>query len=94
MGIHTGIECSEDVVLNEATSRKMYSGQSMALAKAVSDAAHGGQVLASEATYKMLPLEKLGGYFHVLHGGYHLLADDLPSMQVDTLCNSHIKISR
>lgn len=44
VGIHSGIYKEEDATLNDVTHRVAYGGQPLAIAKATSDCAAGGQV--------------------------------------------------
>ncbi|GMH38948.1 hypothetical protein BSKO_06846 [Bryopsis sp. KO-2023] len=89
IGVHTGVENADDIEVNDASGRTMYTGQSMSMAKAVSDTAHGGQVVVSESTYKALPLEQLT-QVNVLHCGEHLVANDLPSLQLYEFISSQL----
>ncbi|GIL88278.1 hypothetical protein Vretifemale_16198 [Volvox reticuliferus] len=74
MGIHTGADLGE-VSPNNTTGRTQYSGCFMTVAKAVCDAAHGGQVLLSPAAFKRLPQNCLGKAAFLLHMGGHVLAE-------------------
>ncbi|KXZ48733.1 hypothetical protein GPECTOR_25g317 [Gonium pectorale] len=76
MGIHTGADLSE-VSLNKATGRTQYSGAFMTAAKTVCDAAHGGQVLVSSATFKRLPPACLARVAFLLHMGEHALGEEV-----------------
>lgn len=59
MGLHAGIHNENEVTYNRTDARTQYGGDTITIAKAVADAAHGGMVLLSEETYKKLPLERL-----------------------------------
>jgi hypothetical protein len=50
----------------------------MMMVKAVSDAAQGGMVLVSEATYRLLPMEKVWQTTTVMHCGEHVVDAELP----------------
>ncbi len=53
MGMHTGISNEADVAYNKAAARMQYSGEILQYAKSVGDAAAGGMILLSEATYRL-----------------------------------------
>lgn len=55
LGLHTGISSAADVIENKVSGRVEYAGVPLALAKAVSDAGHGGMVLLSGDTFAALP---------------------------------------
>lgn len=61
------------VSVNKATGRVQYSGAFMAAAKAVCDAAHGGQVLLSTASFKALAPGQLVTSAFLLHMGQHVV---------------------
>lgn len=61
------------VSVNKATGRVQYSGAFMAAAKAVCDAAHGGQVLLSTASFKALAPGQLVSSAFLLHMGQHVV---------------------
>lgn len=54
MGLHTGVHHASDVSENKASGRVVYSGEALVMAKAVSDASHGGLVLVSSTTLARL----------------------------------------
>jgi class 3 adenylate cyclase len=56
MGIHSGLHDPAQCTYNKASGRMQYAGAFLSLAKAVSDAADGGMILASEATFTQLNL--------------------------------------
>ncbi|GFR48852.1 hypothetical protein Agub_g10806, partial [Astrephomene gubernaculifera] len=78
MGMHTGIYNDADVASNKAAARTQYSGEILQYGKSVSDAAAGGMILLSEATYRRLPMERLWDKAMVMHVGEYKLKDDLP----------------
>ncbi|KAG2434059.1 hypothetical protein HXX76_007787 [Chlamydomonas incerta] len=78
MGMHTGISNEADVAYNKAAARMQYSGEILNYGKSVSDAAAGGMILLSEATYRRLPMERLWDKALVMHVGEYRLKDDLP----------------
>ncbi|EFJ49433.1 guanylyl and adenylyl cyclase family member, partial [Volvox carteri f. nagariensis] len=82
MGMHTGITNEADVAYNKAAARMQYSGEILQYAKAVSDAAAGGMILLSEATYRRLPMERLWDKAMVMHVGEYKLKDDLPVLSL------------
>lgn len=47
------VDQEDQVVLNSATRRLQYSGSVLKMAKAVGDAAHGGQVLMTAEAMRM-----------------------------------------
>ncbi|KAG2453357.1 hypothetical protein HYH02_001581 [Chlamydomonas schloesseri] len=57
IGMHTGVRRATDLVYSDVAARWKYSGEVLAAAKAVSDAANGGEVLLSRATLKRLSPE-------------------------------------
>ncbi|KAJ9508780.1 hypothetical protein QJQ45_028090 [Haematococcus lacustris] len=58
-GVHTGVESARDVFFNSSCARTQYRGPSLALARAVCDAAQGAQVLLSQACFTALPHQQL-----------------------------------
>lgn len=52
IGMHSGIDSSLDVFKNPSSGRTRYVGRSMAVAKAVCDAAQGGMVLLSQDAFQ------------------------------------------
>ncbi|KAG2501549.1 hypothetical protein HYH03_000056 [Edaphochlamys debaryana] len=78
MGMHAGISNEADVAYNKAAARMQYSGEILQYAKSVGDAAAGGMILLSEATYRRLPMERLWDKAMVMHVGEYKLKDDLP----------------
>lgn len=65
MGMHTGISNEADVAYNKAAARMQYSGEILQYGKSVSDAAAGGMILLSEATYRCAEWEGMGRGGHV-----------------------------
>ncbi|MEW5301527.1 MAG: hypothetical protein WDW36_004384 [Sanguina aurantia] len=82
MGLHAGMHNENEVTYNRTDARTQYGGDTITVAKAVADAAHGGMVLLSEETYKKLPLERLWDKYLVLHVGEHRLRDIPASMNL------------
>eukprot|EP00198_Chlamydomonas_reinhardtii_P006519 XP_001695855.1 predicted protein [Chlamydomonas reinhardtii] len=83
MGLHAGVHSEHDISHSKADGgRTTYSGDTVVLARAVAQAAHGGTVLLSEETYKKLPLERLWDKYLVLHMGEHRLRDTLPNLNL------------
>ncbi|GIL79822.1 hypothetical protein Vretifemale_9103 [Volvox reticuliferus] len=82
MGMHTGISNEADVAYNKAAARMQYSGEILQYAKSVSDAAAGGMILLSDATYRRLPIERLWDKAMVMHVGEYKLKDDLPVLSL------------
>ncbi|KXZ51311.1 hypothetical protein GPECTOR_13g798 [Gonium pectorale] len=77
IGMHTGVRHATDLQYSEVAARWKYSGEVLAAAKAVSDAANGGDVLISASTLgristELLTKRTLNLLFvgrHVLRGG-------------------------
>ncbi|GIL52667.1 hypothetical protein Vafri_8489 [Volvox africanus] len=82
MGMHTGISNEADVAYNKAAARMQYSGEILQLGKSVSDAAAGGMILLSDATYRRLPIERLWDKAMLMHVGEYKLKDDLPVLSL------------
>ncbi|GLI68045.1 hypothetical protein VaNZ11_012368 [Volvox africanus] len=82
MGMHTGISNEADVAYNKAAARMQYSGEILQYGKSVSDAAAGGMILLSDATYRRLPIERLWDKAMVMHVGEYKLKDDLPVLSL------------
>eukprot|EP00198_Chlamydomonas_reinhardtii_P014049 XP_001703386.1 predicted protein [Chlamydomonas reinhardtii] len=57
MGLHSGVPSPGDVSRNTASGRVVFSGYPLRLAKAVSDAAHGGMILFSETVREELRVD-------------------------------------
>jgi hypothetical protein len=57
-GMHTGVALGEAVV-NKATSRVVYTGEALATAKAVGDAAQGAMTLLSAASHSKVGTARL-----------------------------------
>ncbi|KAG2493662.1 hypothetical protein HYH03_008176 [Edaphochlamys debaryana] len=74
MGLHTGAALNE-VAVNKATGRMQYSGGFMTAAKGVCDAAHGGQVVMSPATFRQLPPGCMARSAFIMHMGEHVLEE-------------------
>jgi len=72
MGVHSGRPAA--VTKHEVTGRWRYAGPSVALAKAVEDVCHGGQILLSAACFQLIDgaLTQLGSP-QVIDLGEHLL---------------------
>ncbi|GFH07643.1 guanylate cyclase domain-containing protein [Haematococcus lacustris] len=58
-GVHTGVASAQDVSYNTSSARMQYSGATLALARAVCDAAQGAQILLSQACFAALPQQQL-----------------------------------
>ncbi|KAG2494772.1 hypothetical protein HYH03_007016 [Edaphochlamys debaryana] len=87
MGVHSGLEAEQNAVtLNRTLNRMQYSGLGLQMAKAVCDAAHGGQVLMSEAAFTQLAVEGLKERVMVLHMGEHRIKDELPPTSIYCGC--------
>jgi len=83
MGVHAGIHNPDDIQPAKGEAGAIYSGETIRLARAVCEAAHGGMVLLSEETYKKLPLERLWDRYLVLHVGEHrLVHEGLPPLNL------------
>lgn len=89
VGLHTGLPSPHDVTTNTASGRVQYTGTPLRLARAVSDAAHGGMILISAATVAALeassdnpshPLKGLRAL--VLWQGEHEVSSELPPMHL------------
>lgn len=78
MGMHTGIHNDADVAYNKAAARMQYGGEILQYAKAVGDAAAGGMILLGEATYRLLPMDRLWDKAMVMHMGEYRLKDSMP----------------
>ncbi|PNH12300.1 hypothetical protein TSOC_000775 [Tetrabaena socialis] len=89
MGLSSGVNSGADVCRNAASGRIAYSGYPLRLAKAVTDAAHGGMVLLSEATREQLLADEAAGralqHVLVLWMGRHALGCNLRDMPSELL---------
>lgn len=75
MGMYTGVASAADVQRNAASGRTHFSGECLRRAKAVSDAAAGGQVLLPEASREALDADAVRAARHcLLYMGQHRLA--------------------
>ncbi len=72
-GMHTGIRHSTDLVYSEVAARWKYSGEVLAAAKTISDAANGGEVLIGSATLERLSHDVLTKRCCMLYLGRHVL---------------------
>ncbi|KAG2499152.1 hypothetical protein HYH03_002734 [Edaphochlamys debaryana] len=87
IGLHSGITSAQDVSRNATSGRMTYSGYPLRLAKAVSDAAHGGMVLFSETTREELLVDEAAAaralqHVLVLWMGRHALGEGLKDMHL------------
>ncbi|KAG2490411.1 hypothetical protein HYH03_011211 [Edaphochlamys debaryana] len=87
IGMASGVPSAHDVNYVSGEARMHYSGPCMRLARAVQDAAAGGQVLLSDSTFAQLRQDpgRLSDAVVILHMGQHKLSergDDLPPQQV------------
>eukprot|EP00798_Chlamydomonas_sp_ICE-L_P021495 gene21495-28475_t len=82
MGMHTGVGDSKDIEYNRITGRTEYSGESMAITKSVADAATGGMVTCTEATFQQVHPSSLDVSMVIAHMG-ELSFDDDSSMNVN-----------
>ncbi|GLI66107.1 hypothetical protein VaNZ11_009817, partial [Volvox africanus] len=73
IGMHTGIRHISDLVYSDVAKRWKYSGEVLAAAKAVSDAANGGDVLIGTATLDRLDPDLLTKRCRLLYIGRHVL---------------------
>ncbi len=74
MGMCTGVASLADVQRNAASGRTHFSGECLRRAKAVSDAAAGGQVLLPEASRDALDGDAMRAARHcLLYMGQHQL---------------------
>ncbi|GIL56783.1 hypothetical protein Vafri_12094 [Volvox africanus] len=73
IGMHTGIRHISDLVYSDVAKRWKYSGEVLAAAKVVSDAANGGDVLIGTATLDRLDPDLLTKRCRLLYIGRHVL---------------------
>lgn len=71
--MHTGIRHHSDLQYSDVAKRWKYSGEVLAAAKAVSDAANGGDVLIGTATLDRLDPDLLTKRCRLLYVGRHVL---------------------
>ncbi|KAG2431384.1 hypothetical protein HYH02_013371 [Chlamydomonas schloesseri] len=84
MGLHAGVSSASEMSYNRAAARVMYCGPVLRAAKAVSDCAHGGQVVLSASAFRGLSHWVLNGEDGTAawYSGQHLLQDELPPMDL------------
>eukprot|EP00798_Chlamydomonas_sp_ICE-L_P016127 gene16127-22271_t len=82
MGVHTGLGDSKDIEYNRITGRTEYLGESMAITKSVADAATGGMVTCTEATFRQVRASSLDVSMVIAHMGELSFASD-SSMNVN-----------
>ncbi|KAG2490415.1 hypothetical protein HYH03_011215 [Edaphochlamys debaryana] len=87
IGMASGVPSAHDVNYVSGEARMHYSGPCMRLARAVQDAAAGGQVLLSDSTFAQLRQDpgQLSKGELVMHMGQHELStntEELPAQQV------------
>ncbi|GFR44062.1 hypothetical protein Agub_g5222 [Astrephomene gubernaculifera] len=89
IGLHSGVRHMTDLQYSEVAARWKYSGEILAAAKAVSDAANGGDVFISAACLSRLGHDFLSKRCRLLYLGRHVLRGGDPAAAAAAAAASH-----